>query len=83
MKLNYQFSLRIFLFIYVHVIPSKILADDQFGNFIITPEEATLLNLSDADWEKWRRLGPKAGVHSEIPEMDRMRKMKPQSILNL
>ena len=75
MKLNYQFSLIIFLFVYILVIPGRILADGQFGNFIITPEEATLLNLSDSDWEKWRSLSPGAGVHSEIQEMDRMRKM--------
>ena len=73
MKLNYKFSLIIFLFVYA-VIPNTILAEDQSHNFIITPEEATLLNLSDADWEKWKRLSPGAGVPSEISEMDRMRK---------
>ena len=74
MKLNYKFSFVILLFIYT-VIPSEILADDQFDNFIITPEEATLLNLSDTDWEKWKRLSPGVGVHSEVPEMDRIKKM--------
>ncbi len=74
MKLVYEIFINILLLIYVAAIPSEVLADDQFSNFIITPEEASLLNLSDADWENWRRLSPGAGVHSEIPEMDRMRK---------
>jgi hypothetical protein len=77
MKLIYQFSLIILLFIYVVAIPGEVLADDQFSSFIITPEEATLLNLSDADWENWRKLSPGAGAHSEIPEMDRLKKMEP------
>ena len=74
MKLVYEIFINILLLIYVAAIPSEVLADDQFSNFIITPEEASLLNLSDADWENWRRLSPGAGVHPEIPEMDRMRK---------
>ena len=51
-----------FLF-YTLIIPGRILADDQFSKFIITPEEAMLLNLSDTDWEKWKSLSPGAGVH--------------------
>ena len=74
MKLVYKIFINILLLIYVAAIPIEVLADDQFSNFIITPEEATLLNLSDADWENWRRLSPGSGVHSEITEMDRMRK---------
>ena len=74
MKLVYEIFINILLLIYVAAIPSEVLADDQFSNFIIPPEEAALLNLSDADWENWRGLSPGAGAHSEIPEMDRMRK---------
>ena len=77
MKLYYKFSLFIFLFVYPLVISSKLLADDQFANYLIPPEEATLLNLSDADWEIWMRLSPGAGVHSEIPETDQMRNIPP------
>ena len=58
MKLNYKIFLTIFFFIYILIIPGRILADGQFSKFIITPEEAMLLNLSDTDWEKWKKFEP-------------------------
>ena len=77
MKLNYKKFLTIFFFIYILIIPCRILADGQFSKFIITPEEAMLLNLSDTDWEKWKSLSPGAGIDSETPEMERQGKIPP------